>query len=67
MKYKLLVTDIDGTLTDKTHRIVPLNRKAIYKAKELGLYVTLASGRRPESAKEFVFLEIISSCPIIYN
>ena len=67
MKYKLLVTDIDGTLTDKTHRIVPLNRKAIYKAKELGLYVTLASGRRPESAKEFVLDLDIKYPVIVYN
>ncbi len=67
MRYKMLVTDVDGTLTDETHKLVPLNKKAIFKAKELGLYVTLATGRRPESAKPFVEeLEII--CPIIvYN
>ncbi len=67
MKYKMLVTDIDGTITDKDHNIVPLNRKAIEKAQELGLYVTLATGRRPESAKKFVD-ELNIECPVIvYN
>ncbi len=67
MKYMMLVTDIDGTITDKDHNIVPLNKKAIEKAKELGLYVTLATGRRPESAKKFVD-ELNIECPVIvYN
>ncbi len=67
MGYKLLVTDIDGTLTDEDHNIVPLNKEALEKAKDLGLYVTLATGRRPESAKRFVE-ELKISCPIIvYN
>ena len=67
MKYKMLVTDVDGTLTDENHKIVPLNKKAILKAKELGLCVTLATGRRPESVRPFVEeLKII--CPVIvYN
>ncbi len=67
MKYRLLVTDIDGTLTDETHKVVPLNKKAIEVVKELGLYVTLATGRRPESAKTFVDELDITSPIIVYN
>ncbi len=67
MKYKLLVTDIDGTLTDETHSIVPLNKKAIDVAKKLGVYITLATGRRPESAKPFVEILDITLPIIVYN
>ncbi len=67
MKYRMLITDIDGTLTDSTHKIVPLNKKAIKKAQEMGLYVALATGRRPESTKGFVDELNIEYPVIVYN
>ena len=67
IKYKLLVTDIDGTLTNLKHEIVPQNKKALKVAKDLNLYVTLATGRRPESAYSFVRELSVTSPIIVYN
>lgn len=45
MKYKLLVTDIDGTLTANDGIINEKTAHTIKKAVEHGMYVVLASGR----------------------
>lgn len=45
MKKKLLVLDIDGTLTNTRKEITPKNRDAILKIESMGHYVALASGR----------------------
>ncbi len=45
MKYKMLVLDMDGTLLSENQTISPKNKEAIYKAREAGLHVVLASGR----------------------
>jgi Cof subfamily protein (haloacid dehalogenase superfamily) len=43
--YKLVVTDVDGTLLDSSHAIAPGSREAIRALSKLGLRVILASGR----------------------
>ena len=43
--YKLIALDMDGTLLNSKKEISEKNREAIKKAKELGVYVVLASGR----------------------
>jgi 5-amino-6-(5-phospho-D-ribitylamino)uracil phosphatase len=43
--YKLLVTDIDGTLVDKTGKIADIDRQAIQKIHEKGIGVSLCTGR----------------------
>lgn len=45
LKYKILVLDIDGTLTNSKKEIPPRTKSAILKAQEKGAIVALASGR----------------------
>ena len=45
MDYKVLVLDIDGTLTNSKKEITSKTKKALRKAYEKGVKVVLASGR----------------------
>ncbi len=45
MDYKILVLDIDGTLTNSQKEITPRTHAALQKAQEKGVKVVLASGR----------------------
>ena len=45
MKYKVLVLDIDGTLTNSKKEITERTKVALRKAQEDGVVVVLASGR----------------------
>ena len=45
MKYKVLVLDIDGTLTNSKKEITPDTKQALIKLMESGIKVVLASGR----------------------
>ena len=45
MKYKMLVSDLDGTLLDSGMRIPREIREAVAFAREKGIYVILCSGR----------------------
>lgn len=45
MQYKLLVLDLDGTLTNSKKIITPKTLKALFKAQEAGVKIVLASGR----------------------
>lgn len=45
MKYKLLVLDLDGTLTNSKKEITPFTREVLIKAQQQGLHLVLASGR----------------------
>lgn len=45
MKYKLLVLDLDGTLTNSKKQITPFTRDTLIAAQEQGLRLVLASGR----------------------
>lgn len=45
MKYKLLVLDLDGTLTNDEKIITPKTYDALMKAQEEGVKIVLASGR----------------------
>ncbi|MGL5317247.1 MAG: Cof-type HAD-IIB family hydrolase [Bacteroidales bacterium] len=44
-KYKILVLDLDGTLTNSKKEISERNKKSIFAAQEKGIKVILASGR----------------------
>ena len=55
MKYKLIVLDLDGTLTNSKKEITLRNKEALIRVQEQGVRLVLASGR-PSSAD--------SSCPI---
>lgn len=45
MKYKLLVLDLDGTLTNSKKEITPFTQEVLLKAQQQGLHLVLASGR----------------------
>lgn len=45
IKYKLLVLDLDGTLTNQKKEITPYTRDTLKKAQEAGVRIVLASGR----------------------
>lgn len=52
--YKLIALDMDGTLLNSKKEISEKNREAIKKAKELGVYVVLASGRPIDGLVNFL-------------
>ena len=52
--YKLIALDMDGTLLNEEKKITERNREAIKKAKELGVYVVLASGRPIDGLLKFL-------------
>ena len=45
MKYKLIVLDLDGTLTNSKNEITPRNRETLIRMQEHGIRLVLASGR----------------------
>lgn len=45
MEYKMIVLDLDGTLTNRDKIITPRTKKALMNAQEAGKIVVLASGR----------------------
>lgn len=45
MDYKIIVLDLDGTLTNRDKIITPRTKKALMEAQEAGSIVVLASGR----------------------
>lgn len=48
MDYKLLVLDIDGTVTNSDKKVTDKTRKAIINLQEKGISVAIASGRAPQ-------------------
>ena len=51
MGYKLIVTDMDGTLLGNNHKVTDENKTALQKVIKSGINVTLATGRAFDSAK----------------
>ena len=45
MKYKMIVLDLDGTLTNNKKEITPHTKQALMQAQAAGVHVVLASGR----------------------
>ena len=52
MEYKLLVLDIDGTVTNSKKEITPATRDAILRIQEMGVHVAIASGRPTPGTKK---------------
>lgn len=48
MDYRLLVLDIDGTVTNSKKEVLEKTRKAIIRLQEKGVRVAIASGRAPK-------------------
>jgi Cof subfamily protein (haloacid dehalogenase superfamily) len=53
-RYRLLALDIDGTLVNSEHELTEPTRLAVLRAKEAGLEVVLATGRRYSRALPLV-------------
>ncbi|MDR3331467.1 MAG: Cof-type HAD-IIB family hydrolase [Synergistaceae bacterium] len=51
---KLIVTDLDGTLLDSSGQVTEASRRAISRAVERGVTVTIITGRMFASARQFV-------------
>ena len=62
--YKLIVTDMDGTVLGEDHKITEENKIALKEAEKMGIKVVFATGRFHDSAKEHInFLD--NTMPII--
>lgn len=64
MAIKLIALDMDNTLLNRKKLVSPENALAIQKAKDKGIYVTIATGRMPASASYFA-KQLQMNCPII--
>lgn len=64
MKYKLLAIDIDDTLTKEGLRVPEENVRAIKKAQDAGVFVTVSTGRSAYGAKE-IYRQLGIKGPII--
>lgn len=61
---KLLALDLDGTTLDSNGNLSDANRDSIRKAEELGVLVTIATGRRFRDARP-IGLELELNAPLI--
>ncbi len=52
--YKLLVVDIDGTLIDRDGRISAANRQALSRVRDLGIRVSICTGRGAPSSLDII-------------
>ena len=52
--YKLLVVDIDGTLIDRKGRISAANRQALSRVRDLGIGVSICTGRGAHSSLDII-------------
>jgi Cof subfamily protein (haloacid dehalogenase superfamily) len=64
LQYKLIVTDMDGTLLNNEKEVSQANQEALKKAREMGVKVVIATGRIYTSAKMYAQLLGIDT-PII--
>ena len=64
MAIKLIALDMDNTLLNRKKLVSPKNTVAIQKAKNKGIYVTIATGRMPASASYFA-KQLQMNCPVI--
>lgn len=67
MKYKLLVTDIDGTLVDSHQEVPEANVKAIRRLLATGGLYTFATGRNEQSVRPYAEALGVNAPAILYN
>jgi Cof subfamily protein (haloacid dehalogenase superfamily) len=67
MKYKLIASDLDGTLLDSSRKVSQRTRELIKEFTEKGGVFTFATGRMEASVKRYLEELDISSPVIIYN
>ena len=64
MGYKLMALDIDGTIRSDDYPLSPRTRRAVARARERGIVVTLATGRMFQSAVRMT-AELSLDSPIV--
>lgn len=52
--YRLVITDVDGTLLDDAGNLPPLNREALIHCRALGVKTCLATGRRWTTCRRLI-------------
>ena len=67
MRYHLVVSDIDGTLTDNNRCIPKRTKKAVEQFRERGGIFTFATGRIEESARRYYEELNLQTPAILYN
>ncbi len=67
LDYKLLITDIDGTLVDSRQEVPEANQAAIARLMAAGGLFTFATGRNEEAALPYVRGLAVNAPPILYN
>ncbi len=67
MKYRLIASDMDGTLLTTQKTIAPANAAAIHRAEEAGVIFCLASGRPLYGLKKYIGQLSLSSPVIVCN
>jgi Cof subfamily protein (haloacid dehalogenase superfamily) len=67
LRYRLLVTDVDGTLVPESKIVPPAVAEAIGRAQAHGIKVCLATGRPWQAAQPFVDVTRADPPVIIYN
>jgi len=65
--YKLVVVDIDGTLVGKDGNILPEDREALAKACDLGIKVSLSTGRAAQSCLSIIRQLALDSYHIFFD
>ena len=65
--YKLLVVDIDGTLLGKDGNILPEDRQALAKARDLGVKVSLSTGRAAQACLNLISQLALDSYHIFFD
>ena len=64
LKYRLIAIDLDGTIINKEGGIFPYAKKAIRRAVDIGMKITIATGRMYRPSNRFA-KELGLSAPII--
>lgn len=67
MKYRLLATDIDGTLINSKRELTEKTIKAIHRLQDNGVFFTLSTGRPLQNIRQFIEPLKIKAPVIIYN
>lgn len=67
MKYKMVFLDLDDTLLDREHNISRKTVRTLYKLKEIGVEIAIATGRMFSSALPYIKQLKISGTVINYN
>ena len=65
MKYKLIASDMDGTLFDESYQISSENKDAIKRAIENGVFFVLSTGRPRQAVEKYIKELSLEAFPII--